>query len=60
MAAPSVVLPLWLARAVCSLTYIPPLPEKEMGFFFPLLATPGEVHYCVLGVLVLRGYCENL
>lgn len=33
--------------------------QRRKWIFFPLLATPGEVHYCVLGVLVLKGYCEN-
>lgn len=33
--------------------------QRRKWVFFPLLATPGEVHYCVLGVLVLEGYCEG-
>lgn len=45
-------------RMLLSLTYILPLPKKEVYFMF-LLAAPLEVHYCVLGVLVLKGYCEN-
>lgn len=47
----------WL-RMLLSLTYILPLPKKEV-YFFPLLATLREVHYCVPGVLVLKAYCEN-
>lgn len=33
--------------------------QRRKRIFFPLLAAPGEVHYCVLGVLVLQGYCEE-
>lgn len=52
-------MPLLLARAAVQ-PYLHPTTAREgSGFFFPLLATPGEVHYCVLGVLVLKGYCEN-
>lgn len=33
--------------------------QRRKSFFFFLLATLLEVHYCVPRVLVLKGYCEN-